>query len=86
MCDDRGILMTVSKQDQICFEMPLLPVFTGKSGGVLLIPTRLSSQILTCGETYGYVFSRKIGGTISDFHRVFRFLVSKSYHESTVKL
>jgi len=35
-----GILMTVSKQYQICFEMPLLPVFTGKSGGVFIIPTR----------------------------------------------
>ena len=33
-----GFLMTVSKQYQICFEMPLLPVFTGKNGGCSLFP------------------------------------------------
>ncbi|MBQ3080516.1 MAG: tetratricopeptide repeat protein [Clostridia bacterium] len=33
-----GILMTVSKQYQICFEMPPLPVFTGKNGGCSLFP------------------------------------------------
>ena len=33
-----GFLITVSKQYQICFEMPLLPVFTGKNGGCSLFP------------------------------------------------
>lgn len=41
-----GILMTVSKQDQICFEMPLLPVFTGKNGGCSLFPLVGSTQNL----------------------------------------
>ena len=40
-----GILITVSKQYQICFEMPLLPVFTGKTEAVhyshSIVPTGL---------------------------------------------
>ena len=38
--------MTVSKQYQICFEIPLLPVFTGKSGGCSLFPLSAGLLIL----------------------------------------
>jgi hypothetical protein len=63
-----------------------------KNSGILtpllacMTDARLSSSILTCGETYGYGFSRKIGSTISGFYRVIRFFVSKPYHKGTVKL
>ena len=33
-----GILITVSKQYQFCSEMPLLPVFTGESRVLYLLP------------------------------------------------
>ena len=41
-----GFLITVSKQYQICFEIPLLPVFTGKNGGCSLFPLSQSVPLI----------------------------------------
>lgn len=65
---------------------PENPVFSRLSGIVYFIPTRFCSNNLRAFEVSVLGICEQGQGIISDFYHVLCFLVSKSYHLSTVKL